>query len=784
MSKADQPEIAKPAGAKPAAVPAPAPSAAESAALLGSLAGLPTPRSRLKPALLVAGAVAGLTGGIAIYFAANNAGQPPAAPPAAAQPAPTPAAPPAPPAAAEPPIAEAPLRPGLSWDAAEQAYAAPDYAKAHVAFSELLKASLKSTATSRISDFLRLRIAQCLRNLHHGAESRRAFQEAAAGTSSLVRSVACYELARMDAIEGQPLAARTRAYQALANLVTPSRRSAFETDAEFLVAYALTCKAATVLGGDPPSPTPDLGEVDLFRNLNEKELRRLLEEGADAQAAALLGPRVLRRKAAGGAGPWAAISCGGPLEDLVARVSAEAAMEVRWKDVDPAARRRPVVMNVEGASAQRILEVACGAAGLVARFTGAEAVISDPATCPSATDSRGLLAGEAVSVWRRFLLHTPQDPRLAYGHFALAVLQHRTGDAGGAMAEYRLVAQSYPTDRLAPQARLRIARIKIDLKDSIGACEELLDLLNHYPDCPALDEVYLGLGRAAFEAGRLEEAFITFKKLYFLDLSAVSRAGSSLGAGRCALLQGLHEEAARWLGRRLELPRSAEGDADLPEAYALLAQAEASRDRLPQAVQAYRESLKLTPKSEVRADIVIELARILAQQEDFVGALSVLERLGPKEATPEQADEVLLTKVNILRRMHLPERARDLLIRGVPLAGSPAMRTRLTLELARATADAGDLRGAHQTLSDLLPKIEAGPEAHQAALELAELALGIANPAQAATVCNELLKSPCSETVRRKAQGILSRAFAQQKDYDRAAMALTGTADRQAEAKP
>jgi tetratricopeptide (TPR) repeat protein len=708
---------------------------------------------------------------------------------AVSAPSPAPEAPeaataPAPAAAPAPAPSDAP-RQGFSWPAAEQARKALRYSEALAHYRGLLEQSEKNPGNRRTSGLLHLRVGACLEGLNRLQEARKEFAEAADSSSPIVRAAACYETARMDVSENQYMMGRLRAYQALACLGPIGTRSPLATNSEYLAAHAVTYRALSFYGNDLPKTRHLPPAVDPFGGLSETQLQSVVGEGADRLSAAVLGPQIQSKDGPAGAHLWTAVCAGAPIGDVLSRLATAAGFEIRWEGVDAAARSRPVVLNLSGAGEQQLTEIACGSVGLMARFTGAETVIFDPAACASTSVPRDLAVREAVSLWRRFFLKATDNGQLAAGHFTLAVLYERTGDSGAAMAEFRMVASRYPTDALAPLSLLREASVKIDLRDYSGAREELLDLLNRYPDCPASDEVYLRLGQATIESGHEDEAIATFKKLYFMDLSLASKAGASLGAGKGCFRKKQYDEAAGWLTRRVALVRSPDVDRDLPEAYGLLAKTEAARGHLPAAVSAYKQALAIAPRDSWRAEMLLDLVHILVQQEDFVGAMALLEGLSPKEAAPPQADEILLARAEILAAMRLPEQAMSLLRRALPACSSPETHARMTLQLARAMVDCGDANLARETLCELLPKMEPGALAHRTALDLAEVCVRSEHNAQAITVCRELLKSPCSEEVRRSARAILGRAYVREKDYQRAAMALSGMPlDARGAAKP
>lgn len=98
----------------------------------------------------------------------------------------------------------------------------------------------------------------------------------------------------------------------------------------------------------------------------------------------------------------------------------------------------------------------------------------------------------------------------------------------------------------------------------------------------------------------------------------------------------------------------------------------------------------------------------------------------------------------------------------------------MTLQLASAMAKTGNADGARQKLAELLPTMEPGPLAHRVSLDLAGLCLQTNHNTEAIAVCQGLLTSSCTDDVRRSAKAILGQAYTREKDYQRAAMALSG----------
>jgi len=677
--------------------------------------------------------------------------------------------PPAPGKAEKAPVAEK----GLSWAKAEEAFRNGDYVTALGLYADLQKLAETTPANRLVHDFFVLRAATCLQNLGKAGEAQESFLQVAESRSPILRAVADYHAALNHLARTEYLPARARAYQALAALGAVEKPTALDAACDFLLARAMTQKALSFSTGSPLTLRPLPGVEDPLDGLDEAALRRLLALGADQLSQATLGPQVKAAPADHGVRRWHVACAQAPVEEVCARLSAETGLNVRWENVDAAARQRPVTLYLPALAGERAAEVACGSVGLVARFTGDEAVVFDPQTFGSTAEQRDLLFREAISTWRRFFMRYPEDSRAAEAHFAVATLYGQTGDALNGMAEFRLVAQKYPKEPMAPLARLHCARLQISLRDYAGARDELLDLLNRYPNCTAIDEVYLRLARATMETGNLDEAAATFRKLYYLDLSEASRLGSAFGCGEAMVRKGQYEDAVVWLTRYLTQAKSPPPD-EAAQANFLLAKSEAGLGHMPQVAAALQRALAAKPGKAQRLEMLMDLARAHFQLGQYVAALAALDRMGREDPPAAQSDEIALVRAEVLRAMGLPERATAILVSRLTKASSPAAQARMNRELACTYLETGDAERARQLLAEALPKMTPGPLAHETAVDLASACVKSNVPLQAIAVCQELLKSPCAEPVRKRALDVLGSAYAQQGDFERAALALSG----------
>ena len=442
--------------------------------------------------------------------------------------------------------------------------------------------------------------------------------------------------------------------------------------------------------------------------------------------------------------------------------------------MDQPARGRTLTLAVSRLTAQQLAEIACGAVGLVGRFTGQSLLVNNPQSSESLPQQRDSLLEESGAAWRRFFLRCPQDGRIAQGHYALAGLYEASSQVAEAIREHQLVAGRFPRDPAAPYALLACARLRLDMGDFNGARTDLLSVLDGYPDCPALGDVYLSLGNACLSSGRLEEAAQTFKKLYYCEVSAASRRQACLGAGTALLYQGQHRSAIEWLERYVE---SAGGEPDLAAAYTRLGQCHAALGQHARSAAAFRNALSQTLSRTQRIETVLELAKAQAGGKRITAAFETMNLLAGETLTRPQTITYSLAMAGLYRQAGLTEQAVSVLRRGLSQSDNA---TPLVIELARCHVELEQLPAAMSLLNDALPKADSQAQTHELTCLLADVCLQAGKSAQAATVLENLLKSPLTPDQRRPAIELLAKAYAAQKEYERAALALSELAPKPA----
>jgi len=701
----------------------------------------------------------------------------PAACPPRPQPRPTPigSAPVVKPSHKEPDAAKPRVSEAYSLPLLEKAYADGEYTTALDQGARLMAAMDQEAPDDLLKDFIRLRYAQCCQRIARFNEAADGLAMAAESASPLVRGLALAELARAGLASGQYLNARTYAYQATGILGAIPGAEPLQNACDFMAAEALTHKVLAFHGANHLLPRDDISLPDPSASLaTQSAIRAMLATGIERFARATAGVQATCPNAAGTAvARWSITSVAAPLEDVLHRVATPSALDIAWSNVEPSARRRPVRLALSGATDTRVIEVACGVSGLVARLTGDEAVIHDLRTERSAASLQALLARESVSMWRRRLLDERDEASHARAHFALGLIAEHEGDTASAIAEYALLGRRYELSSLAPAGLLRSAGIAIDLRDYAGARRYLLDLLNRHPNFPNADAVYLRLGQAAMEAGLYDNAVATYRRLYYWELSHQAQAGGAFGAGKGYHLLGQHDEAVKWFERYRLVAHGTKHD-DRAEAEYLIGKSLLALAEPAKAQTALRLALATNPPQPLRTDVTLTLAASLADTGAYIEALALLHGM-PNDSTPAEAvHRTVLVKARLLRTMGLLEQAVRLLTRRRDEVSDHVATLELQVELARCCVALGRTDEAHRLLDQAVAHLAPGPLAQSATADLANLHLAAGRTRQAVTLARTLLTQSPDETVRRRALATLGRAYLACQEYDRAALAFSG----------
>jgi len=691
----------------------------------------------------------------------------------------------------------------LSLQLADELYIGKDYVKAFDAYTRL-RTALKSQDDEFLRDFLQLRMALCMEDSSDLDQADQLFKAAADSRSPAVRTIANYHCCLLEMDRTQFLKARTRAYKAIATAQALTFdwqwAMSLERNCRFLAAEAITRNALSLCDADKDLP-PELWrrrpQIDPFIGLSQTELRAVLSDGSQQLDKGVLSPQISRVEPKANLPQWSVVCHGPSIEELLARLAANAGLDVRWTTSAPDSnisapptegiRRRAVTLYMPGATTQQIVATAAGSVGLLARLDEKNTIeILNPTEYTVLSEHTLTLIEHAISLWQQLLLTYYDDERLPNAHFALALLQAQKGQVAEAISEHKLIANRFSLTPPAPFSLLHSSRLKTAIRDYPGAAADLKQLIDQYPDSNLTGRAHLYLADTTMRAGLFVEAGRLYRKVCDIDPSSEAQSAAALGAGKCAYETKDYQGAVKWLTQYIQLVTNKgrtetsaakslrpEGT-ELYSAYFTLGQANLALGNPTAACEAFQYTCAGTVSKEKYLDAISALVEAQIQQDSPVEALKTLENMRNWPLSEDESTRILLLKSKILRAMGLIDEAVAALGDRVQYLTDPRLKTAVSLELAKCHIDSGNLQLARANLAEILGSLEPGPLAQQVALEIADVCLRLDQVAQTVSLCTQVLDSTDSPQTRQKALELLAAAHSKQKNYDRATLALLG----------
>jgi tetratricopeptide (TPR) repeat protein len=691
----------------------------------------------------------------------------------------------------------------LSLRIADEYFAAKDYVRTYYVCNKL-RQNLVGKEFELVRDFLNLRMAICMAQKSSPEKAHEMFRAVSESPSITLKVLANYNLSLLEMNSGQYLKARTRAYKtiALIGAIASDYKWALtlERNCQFLAAEAIARQSLSLSDADKELPKQlwyREDEKDPLTGLNEVELQKVLSAGIERFNTGLLAPQIQSIESSAGSpalARWSVI-CNGPgIEELMARLASNAGIDIKWMrhtdnssstEQQPAGWNRSVALFLPAATAQQVTTAATGAVGLLAQFNDTNTIIiSDPTEYYALSEHTRMLNEYSIWLWRKLLLMYSDDNRVANTHFMLGVLQEQRGQTSEAISEYKLVANRYSKTPLAPSALLRSSRLKTSLRDYQGACRDLKQIIEQYPENELVGQAHLNLAETTMKAGLYEQACTLYRKAYNLAFSSESKTTAALGAGKCFYQLNDYEQALKWLNVYLEAVETqqpaakkttkpeSKHNSELYTVYLLLGKANLAIGNYQRACEILERTVKKADVSDEYAEAIATLAEAQMKQNDFVTALKTVENVRSWSFSQEQTTRLLLLKSEILRESGLVAQATLLLTDRIQYITDSKIKASVTLELGRCEMAANHLELARSYLTDAISSMDPGPAAQTASLELAEVCFKLKDYRQTILICKQLLGSLPPEQIKQKATKILAAAYSSQKDYDKAAISL------------
>jgi tetratricopeptide (TPR) repeat protein len=677
----------------------------------------------------------------------------------------------------------------ISLQTAQSLEKQKDYQQAFDSYSWLRQNLLQTGEDSRLlADFLQFKMALCQQRMSRQEEADRIFKTLANSSSPAIRCFAAYNSIGSQIKNKQYLAALANTYRCLGSLellgLERESAAALTRNCHFLAAQCLTQNILMLSGENGKLPEQlwiSQTQIDPFVNLDEAQIISLLGSGSEILNRALLAPQI--QPAGGGPVRWQVACYRASVEELLSRFATAAGLELKWNfaaggsSEQANVRRRIVTLYLPGATERQVAAVAAGCAGLLASVDDNGTItVYNPEDISVLSEQLSVCSEQAVSLWHQFLLRFDQDASAGNVHFAIGLLYAQMQDIPKAISEFKLVANRFTHSAIVPFALLNSSRLKTNIKDYSGAREDLLQLVEQYPDAAVGDEAVFYLADATFAASLFGEARPLYEKLYNLNLSLRSQAAASFGLGCCLFEEKKYEESIKWLTRYLNLTKE-KPDENLYRAYLLMGRAYLGLDKADEACTAFQYALAGRPAGggpEEYIEITSALVDSFVVRERFVEALGVLDSVELWRLSQKENVKVVLLKAEVLRRIGLVDKAVSVIGDRADYVSDVQLKARILFELAQCYKADGRLELARRNLSDILVIAEKGLLFDSAAIELADVCKKLGRNSEAISVCVQLLNSQPQDDVKKQALSILAYVYRSQKDYDNALLALMG----------
>jgi tetratricopeptide (TPR) repeat protein len=679
----------------------------------------------------------------------------------------------------------------VSLKAAEGLYSARQYDKAYAAYDYLCQKLPTKMENER--DFLRLRMAQCANQTNDLERATSLLEVLANSPSLIVRIMADCQMSLLEMQKSNYLRARSKTYEVMAMVSTVQMDKnlalTLEQNAQFIAAEALTRQILSLSDLDADLP-PELwkapAQVDPFAGLDEEQIRSLVSSDCEMLRAASLAPQIKKIEAKDGSARWSVACNGASIEELLSRFATNAGLDVSWSAsssdsargaggvIEEAVRARRVTIYLPGTTTRQCVTVAAGAVGLIGRLGEKDAIeVIDPEKYRSLSEHLALLCEEATSLWRSFVLAFSSDQRVANAHFAMALLQSRQNRTAEPIAEFKLIANTLAGSSLAPYALLHSSKLKANLRDYMGAREDLKQLVEQYQNSEIAGRCHMNLAENTGNAGMKDEAANIYRKVYNLNLSPKSQAIAALRAGECYYEIADYASAATWLAKYIESAKNEKSE-ELWSAYYTLGRAYFATDKAEQACEAFRKALGGQLSREQYIETVSALVDSYIEQKRLVEAIDILEDIPMWQFSQNESIGILLLKSKVFRAMGLVDKAITTIGDKADYVSDQKLVARVHLELGNCFIAKEDFELAHRALTRALTGAEAGEPTRQAMLHLAEVCLRLQRYSETIRLCRQLLDLEIPEQSKQKVRELMAAAYKRLEEYDKAALALLG----------
>lgn len=679
------------------------------------------------------------------------------------------------------------LEEAKSWQLGRKLYETRKYSQAYYIFNELREEFNTGLAGDEyMRDFLTLNMALALEKTTDLENLSKLFKVGLESRSPVVRALSNYHLMFLHMQNHQYLNARARAYRTLALMesLRDNINPNIEADCYFIICESLTRYVINLFNDEDELPgtlwTNTL-KPESLPDMDQDELTAFLQTGVFDINQGAITPIVRQNTHLDIGSKWCVISFDIPFEEVLTRFASEIKINITWPENQEGIKQRPTTVFLPAAAEQRIPEIAAGSSYLIARYDNDAIDIYNPENFPDLNRHKAVIAAEAVSAWRKFLIRCRGDHRTPNAHYALGRLMEYSKHYSSALGEYRLLINQYPTNPLAPYALLNSSLIKTNSLDYIGAGRDLQELLIQYPDSRLVDQASLYLADATMSSGRYDQAIQMYHKVYNIDLNPEPQRQSCYGLGLCYYESKDWSNAREWLIKAIRLINNP-ADHRLKPAFYMLGKANIELGNYEEASLALKNSIDTSAPRADYIETILVLAEAERRQEHYVTAMNILQSIPAINLSQDYAAAVLIKKAQILQEMDLVDSAITLLRRKIEFIAESSIRAELSCELAICHARKENYHAAYNELLENIQYLKPGLYAQKMRLLFARCCLELDRFTDAIEVA-KMLENDSQPDIRREAAQIRGFAWEALGEHEKAALAFAGLPDTPASAK-
>jgi tetratricopeptide (TPR) repeat protein len=678
---------------------------------------------------------------------------------------------------------------------ASRHYKQGDYKKAFGVFKKL-RNGLTFADNEPFRDYLLLCMAICDLKTGNSDQAVSYLRTASESDFNFVRLCANYYLCQIELSDKQLDSVSVRAYQALALIesVAPDKKLAsIRSDCEYYAAVALT-RTLTGLSDTDRDVPQDLyqknsANYDAILDTDEAKLKQAFASQQKKFQDSILSPSIRQCKPARDSNnseqtPLSLSNCSvitwiSSIEELLSRFASNYSLELNWNinnDLQ-AIRQRPVRLYIAQCPIERFVQIAAGSVGLAAEVNDNVIKIYNPSDYTLLSEHLDLLYNQAVMLWQKFMILHFEDNRISNAHFALAALYTGKNNIPQAIDEFKLISSKYSQNKIAPYALLRSARLKIAIKDIVGARRDLTELVEQYPDCPIADKAYLLLADITSVQGDKLQAGKLFTKVYNLNYSAESQKAAAINAAQEFYEGGDYESAIQWAAKYINLAKTGDKNS-LYRAYLLIGKTYTAWDKFDKGCSALRFALAGQLTKEEYKDTVFSLLDGYIKKQNFVDALDLLGNIDSWQFSEHEFMQLLILKSRVYRNMSLYSKAISTLADKAEYITDKQLKSQMLYEIALAKIEMGNLNSACNTLMETVRVCEPGVFNDQITITLADICLKLDRDEQASNLCSELIQNSASQQIKQQARLLMADIYRKQNNFDKAALALLGVPEK------